>query len=215
MMLTLYAHPLSSFCWKALIALYENDTPFELSLLDQSSWADYARIWPVARMPALKDSDRAAFVPEATIVIEYLDQHYPGRTRFLPKDADAAREVRLWDRFFDLYVQVPMQKIVGDRNRPAGKKDPHGVEEAKRLVATSYDVLEKQLGEREFAAGDSFSMADCAAAPALYYAARNVPIDGHPRSAAYLERLKRRPSFARVLREAAPYFHLYPAEDRS
>ncbi len=214
-MLTLYAHPLSSFCWKALIALYENDTPFEFAMLDQGSWGEFAKLWPIARMPALRDSDRDAFVPEATIVIDYLDQHYPGRTRFLPTDADAAREVRLWDRFFDLYVQVPMQKIVGDRNRPAGKKDPHGVEEAKRLIATSYEVLEKHLGERAFAVGGGFSMADCAAAPALYYAGRNVAIDGHPACAAYLERLKQRPSFARVLREAEPYFHLYPAEDRA
>src|SRR5215470_2564769 len=118
--LGLYYHPLSSFCWKALIALYENDTPFYLALLDQNSWGEFAKMWPVARMPALNDSDRRQFVREATIVIEYLDQHYAGATRFLPTDADAAREVRFWDRFFDLYLQVPMQKLVGDRNRPAG-----------------------------------------------------------------------------------------------
>ena len=211
-MLTLYAHPLSSYCWKALIALYENDTPFELHMLDQSSWAAYAETWPIARMPALKDSDRDQFVPEASIVIEYLDQHYPGRTRFLPRDADAARDVRLWDRFFDHYVQTPMQKIVGDRLRPDGAKDAHGVEDAKRLLATSYGVLEKQLGERQFAVGDGFSMADCAAAPALFYASRNVALDGHPRCAAYLERLQQRPSFTRTLKEAEPFFHLYPAD---
>ncbi len=210
-MLTLYAHPLSSFCWKALVALYENDTPFEFHLLDQTSWGAFAEKWPVARMPALEDSDRKHFVPEASIIIEYLDQHYRGTTRFVPDSPDPARDVRLWDRFFDLYIQVPMQKIVGDRNRPADAKDPHGVEDAKRLIATSYGVLEKQLDDRAFAVGDSFSMADCAAAPALFYAAKNVPIDGHPKSAAYLVRLKQRPSFARALREAEPYFHLYPA----
>lgn len=209
-MLTLYAHPISSYCWKALIALYENDTPFEFHLLDQSTWSDFAQKWPVARMPALDDSDRNQFVPEATIVIEYLDRHYRGPTRFIPDDADAAREVRLWDRFFDNYVQTPMQKTVGDRIRPEGRKDPHGVEDAKRMIATSYDVLEQQLGERQFAVGDRFSMADCAAAPALFYAAKNVAMDAHPRSAAYLERLKQRPSFARTLQEAEPYFHLYP-----
>jgi glutathione S-transferase len=166
-------------------------------------------------MPALHDSDRREFVREATIIIEYLDQHYAGPTRFIPKDVDVARDVRFWDRFFDLYLQVPMQKVVGDRNRPAGKKDPHGVEDARRLIATSYDVLEDQLGARAFAVGDTFSMADCAAAPALYYAAKNVPLDRHPRTAAYLERLQQRPSFARALREAEPYFHLYPAEDRA
>jgi glutathione S-transferase len=210
-MLTLYAHPLSSYCWKALIALYENDTPFEFHLLDESTWGDFAKRWPVARMPALEDSDRKQFVPEATIIIEYLDRHYRGRTRFIPDDADAAREVRLWDRFFDNYLQTPMQKIAGDRRRPEGRKDPQGVEGAKRMIATSYDVLEKQLGEREFAAGDSFSMADCAAAPALFYAAKNVSIESHRKCAAYLERLKQRPAFARALKEAAPFFHLYPA----
>ncbi len=210
-MLTLYAHPLSSFCWKALIALYENDTPFEFHTLDQSSWGAFAQKWPVARMPALEDSDRKQFVPEASIIIEYLDQHYRGRVRFIPDNADAARNVRLWDRFFDLYLQVPMQKTVGDRNRPEGGKDPHGVEDAKLLIATSYGVLEKQLGDRAFAVGDTFTMADCAAAPALFYAAKNVPIDGHPKSAAYLDRLKQRPSFARALKEAEPYFHMYPA----
>jgi glutathione S-transferase len=210
-MLTLYAHPLSSFCWKALVALYENDTPFDMHVLDQTTWGAYAEKWPVARMPALEDSDRKQFIPEASIIIEYLDQHYRGRTRFVPDNADLARDVRLWDRFFDLYIQVPMQKTVGDRIRAADKKDPQGVEEAKRLIATSYGVLEKQLGDRAFVVGDSFTMADCAAAPALFYAAKNVPIDGHPKSAAYLERLVRRPSFARALKEAEPFFHMYPA----
>jgi glutathione S-transferase len=210
-MLTLYAHPLSSFCWKALVALYENDTPFDMHVLDQSTWGAYAEKWPVARMPALEDSDRKQFIPEASIIIEYLDQHYRGRTRFIPDNADLARDVRLWDRFFDLYIQVPMQKTVGDRIRAADKKDPQGVEEAKRLIATSYGVLEKQLGDRAFVVGDSFTMADCAAAPALFYAAKNVPIDGHPKSAAYLERLVRRPAFARALKEAEPFFHMYPA----
>src|SRR5690242_17394667 len=138
LMLTLYGHPLSSYCWKALIALYENNTPFELHMLDPNSWGAFAQKWPVARMPALEDSDRKQFVPEASIIIEYLDQHYRGATRFIPENGDAARDVRLWDRFFDNYVMTPMQKIVGDRNRPEGKKDPHGVEDAKRLVATAY-----------------------------------------------------------------------------
>ena len=210
-MLTLYAHPLSSYCWKALIALYENNTPFELHMLDQNSWGAFAQKWPVARMPALEDSDRKQFVPEASIIIEYLEQHYRGATRFIPDNADAARDTRLWDRFFDNYVMTPMQKIVGDRNRPEGKKDPHGVEDAKRLVATSYGVLEKHLGDRTFAVGDSFSMADCAAGPSLFYAAKNEPISDYPKSAAYLQRLTQRPSFARALKEAEPFFHMYPS----
>jgi glutathione S-transferase len=210
-MLTLYAHPLSSYCWKTLIALYENDTQFEFSMLDQNTWGEFAKLWPIARMPALRDSRHDQFIPEATIIIEYLDLHYRGRIRFIPDDFDTARDVRLRDRFFDNYVQTPMQKIVGDRIRPDGSKDPHGVDEAKRLIRTSYDWLEKTLWGNQYAIGSEFTLADCAAAPALFYAAKNVPIDGHPKTAAYLERLKQRPSFARALKEAEPFFQMYPA----
>ena len=212
-MLTLYGHPLSSYCWKALIALYENGAPFEFRVLaDAADWADYKRLWPISKMPLLRDSDRGVTLPEATIIIEYLDQHHGGPARFVPADADAAREVRLWDRFFDNYVHTPMQKMVGDRIRPADKRDPFGVAEAQAMLATAYDVLEQHLGERTYVAGATFSLADCAAAPALCYGAKNVPLGNHQRVAAYLERLEQRPSFARVLKEAEPHFHNYPAD---
>lgn len=212
-MLTLYGHPISSFTWKALTALYENDIPFEPFTIDQNSYAEFKALWPIAKFPVLRDSDRGALVTEASVIIEYLDAHYPGRTRFLPKDSDAALEVRRWDRFFDLYVNTPLGKVVTDRIRPEGKSDPYGVEEARALIRTAYGVLEQQLGDREFAVGDSFTMADCAAAPALWYATRNVKLDGaYPRIAAYLERLKARPSFARAVRESEPLFHIYPGD---
>jgi glutathione S-transferase len=212
-MLTLYAHPLSSFSWKALIALYENATPFEPVILDQHTFAEFVALWPIGKFPVLHDGDRDELVPEASLIIEYLDRHYPGPTRFLPDDPESAHRVRLWDRVFDNYVQAPMQKIVTDRVRPEGKGDPHGVEEAKRRLSAAYGVIETQLGDRPFITGDRFTMADCAAAPALYYATRNAPLTAaHPRLAAYVERLKQRPSFARALEEAQPYFHLYPGD---
>ena len=132
--LTLHFHPLSSFCHKALIALYENGTPFTpqiVNLMDEAERAAFRRLWPIGKFPVLRDDARGETVPESSVMIEYLDRHYPGRTRFIPTDAEDARKVRLRDRFFDLYIHLPMQKIVGDRLRPADRKDPHGVEEAR------------------------------------------------------------------------------------
>ena len=139
------------------------------------------------------------------MVIEYLDRHYPGSTRFVPDDPDRAWQTRLRDRFYDLYVHLPMQKIMGDRLRPDGKRDPHGVEEARAQLRTSYAMIEQQMATNIWAMGENFSLADCAAAPALFYGSMVVPFeDGQRNLAAYLERLKTRPSFARVLKEAEP-----------
>ncbi len=208
-MLTLYGHPISSYTWKALIALYENETPFSTIVVDQNSYAAFKALWPLAKFPVLRDGKRV--IPEASLIIEHLDSHHRGRVRFLPDDADAAAAVRLWDRVFDNYVMTPMTKIIADILRPADKRDAHGVGEARALLRTAYDMIEAQLGERAFIVGDNFSMADCAAAPSLYYAVRNEPLAAsHVATAAYLERLKQRPSFARVLVEAQPLFHLYP-----
>lgn len=209
-MLTLYGHPISSFTWKTLIALYENATPFTSITVDQDSYADFIAKWPMGKFPILIDDDRKRTVTETSVIIEYLDIYYPGRTRFVPQDIDTALEVRRWDRVFD-HLNVTMSKIVVDNIRPAGQRDPYGVEEAKRIIRGVYGVVETQLGAHEFIAGDSFTMADCAAAPALWYGVRNAPLDGaFPRIAAYLERLKARPAFARALKESEPLFHLYP-----
>lgn len=209
-MLTLYGHPISSFTWKTLIALYENATPFTSITVDQDSYADFIAKWPMGKFPILIDDDRKRTVTETSVIIEYLDAYYPGRTRFVPQDIDTALEVRRWDRVFD-HLNVTMSKIVVDNIRPAGQRDPYGVEEAKRIIRGVYGVVETQLGAHEFIVGDSFTMADCAAAPALWYGVRNAPLDGaFPRVAAYLERLKARPAFARALKESEPLFHLYP-----
>lgn len=214
MSLTLHMHPLASFCWKVLIALYENDTPFEARLVDLGDpveAAAFKALWPTGKMPLLRDETRNRTVPETSIIIEYLQAAYPGPVRFMPDAPDAALGVRLLDRLFDLYVQEPMQKIVGDRIRPAGAQDPHGVAYARGQLAMAYDLLEAELAGRTWAAGETFSLADCAAAPALFYADKVAPLSDHPIVSAYLERLKARPSFARVLREAEPYFAMFPA----
>ena len=216
MTLTLHYHPLSSFCWKVLIALYENDTPFTPQIVDLTNETERAallKIWPIGKFPVLRDSAKDRIVPESSIIIEYLDTHYPGATRFLPADANAARQVRLRDRFYDLYVHLPMQKIMGDRLRPAASRDPYGVEEAKARLRSCYDMIDKELAAHTWAMGKAFGLADCAAAPALFYANMAVPFgDGHNNLAAWFERVKQRPSFARVLKEAGPYFNMVPKE---
>lgn len=215
MTLTLYYHPLSSFCWKALIAFYENDIPFEphiVDLADADAAAAFKEIWPVGRFPVMRDEARGQLVPESSIIIEYLAQHFPGNVKLVPEDADRARQARFRDRFFDNYVMAPMQKIVSDRIRPAGRKDPQGVEEARALLETALKMVDGAMAKKSWAMGEEFTMADCAGAPALYYADKVAPFAGrHDVAARYLERLKKRLSFARVLKEAEPYAHLFPA----
>ena len=211
--LSLYYHPLASYCWKVLIALYENETAFVPRLVDLGDEAQrnaLLKLWPVGKFPVLHDEAAGRVVPESSIIIEYLDAHHPGRTPLIPADRDAALEARLQDRFFDQQVHEPMQKHVGDKLRPDGQRDPYGVEQAHRQLERAYDILEATLERRAWAAGDSFSLADCAAAPALYYANLVHPLGGQGRVAAYLKKLTARPSFARVLVEAEPYFKLFP-----
>lgn len=212
--LTLYYHPLASFAWKVLIALYENGTEFEPRIVDfgdPQSASEFRSLWPMAKMPVLVDSRRERTIPETSIIIEYLELHHPGQSAMLPTDPEQALQVRLQDRFYDHYVQHPMQKIVADRIRPPGRQDPEGVEQARATLRTAFDVAEAATGAREWAAGPTFSMADCAAAPGLFYANKVEPFEAsHPNLAAYLQRLLARPSFARVVKEAEPYFAMFP-----
>jgi glutathione S-transferase len=216
--LKLYFRPLASFCHKALIALYENNIAFEpvvVDLADDTSSAAFRAVWPMAKMPVLRDDSRDRTVAESTIVVEYLDAFYPGATRFLPADSDGAWQTRMWDRFFDHYVQEPMQKIVTDRLRPAGKHDAYGVEQSKALLDQAYALIERELASKTWMIGDAFSLADCAAAPALFYGNTVVSFGAtHRELTAYLGRLMARPSFARVLEEAEPYFSLFPLEQK-
>lgn len=211
----LYYHPLSSYCWKALIALYEAAIPFEkrfVNLMDETERAAFLELTPLGKFPLLRDTELDRCIVESSILIEYVDLHAPTPARLLPDSPAAALEVRARDRFFDLYVMEPMNKLVGDRLRPEGERDPRGVGDAHARLESAYAIAEQFLGATGWAVGGDFSLADCAAAPALFYANKVHPLrSALPRLRAYLERLEARPSFARVLREAEPYSSLFPS----
>jgi glutathione S-transferase len=206
-------HPLSSYCHKALIAFYENDIPFTAKIVGSpESVAELKAMWPVGKFPVLRDEKNDRMIPEATIIIEYLDQHYPGKTRFIPKDPDRARQMRMRDRFFDNYLHTPMQKPAFDKQRPEGKRDAFGVAEARVNYKIALDMLEQEIGGKTWIMGEEFTLADCAAAPPLFYGNMfMVPFrDSHKNVAAYLDRLIARPSYARCLKEAEPFFQYLP-----
>ena len=217
MSLILHSHPLSSYCHKVLIALYENNTPFTAEMVnfgDPAARAAYAALWPTAKIPLLQDTGRGHIVPETSIMIEYLDRHYPGAQPLLPKDPATALEARLWDRVFDCYVMTPMQRFVGERLRPEAERDPRAVPDSQNTLATAYGMIDRHMATRTFAAGDAFSIADCAAAPALFYAGIIVPFpETHKHLGAYFERLMARPSVARVITEARPFFQYFPFKE--
>jgi glutathione S-transferase len=218
MSIKVYAHPFSSYCQKVFIALYENAIPFELRMLapgDAQAAAEHEAIWPVKRMPVLVDDRRT--VVEASVIIEHLGLHHPGPVRLIPEDPHAALDVRMMDRFFDNYIMTPMQKIVGDSLRPAENRDPCGVADARALLDTAYRWLDGTITGREWAVGSAFSLADCAAAPSLFYADWAHPIGkAFANVHAYRRRLLARPSFARAVDEARPYRPFFPlgAPDR-
>jgi glutathione S-transferase len=210
MSLTLYYHPLSSFCHKVLIALYENGCAFDKRLIDLGNEADRAdlqAIWPFGKFPVLRDHDRKRNVSESTIIIEYLDHFFAGQNPLIPSDWETALDVRQWDRLFDNYVQGPMQQIVGDRLTGA-QADLTSV---RATLETAYGLIDRRMTSRTWIAGQHFSLADCAAAPALFYASTVQPFPKQlSHLSAYLDRLIKRPSFERVIQEARPYFSLYP-----
>jgi glutathione S-transferase len=214
MPLQLFFHPLSSYCQKVLSALYENDTPFEARLVnlgDEASAGAFRSLWPIGKMPVLRDEARDRTIPESSIIIEYLGQHYPGRTALIPADPELALRTRLADRFYDLYVHDPMQRIVGDRLRPADRRDPYGVDAAKAALRKAYDIIDADMAGRSWAVGEVFTLADCAAGAPLFFANKLVPFgDDHRNLAAYFERLSRRPSYARAFGEAAPFLKYFP-----
>ncbi len=216
MTLELHAHPFSSYCQKVLIALYENATPFAYRTLEgEAAMADLKALWPLGRFPLLVDDGHA--VAEASIIVEHLGLHHPGPVELVPRKAVAALPVRAMDRVFDNYVSTPLQKIVFDAMCSEADRDPHGVTEARRMLDTAYAWLDKALTGRQWAVGDNFSLADCSAAPALFYADWTHPIAAaHQQLKAYRKRLLTRPSFARAVDEARPYRSYFPlgAPDR-
>ncbi|CDZ29548.1 glutathione S-transferase family protein [Neorhizobium galegae] len=214
----LYSHPFSSYCQKVLTALYENGTEFDTRMLgpeDPSAYEDLCGMWPVKRFPILLDGEKQVF--ESSIVIEYLGIHYPGPVKLIPDDADAALDVRMMDRFFDNYISTPQQKVVFNAIRAEEHRDPYGVTEARGMLDAAYGWLDERMADRKWAAADAFSLADCAAAPALFYADWTHPIgEQFANVRAYRSRLLARPSFARAVDEARPYRAFFPlgAPDR-
>jgi glutathione S-transferase len=216
MALRLYMHPLSSYCWKTLIALYETGVPFEQEIVDLSdpdSRERFVRMTPLGKFPVLVDEDAGKAFPESSIIIEYLAMKYPEAAKLIPADKDLALRVRLSDRFYDLYVHDKMQRIVADRIRPPEEKDPAGAARNRAELEIALALIDRDMGSGGWATGLTFTMADCAAAPALYYANQVAPFgEDHPGAARYLDRLMSRPAFARVLEEAQPYMAMFPRE---
>lgn len=216
MTIELFAHPFSSYCQKALIAFHENDIPFTYRMLEDAGVGEeLSALWPMKRFPVLREGERV--VLEASIIIEYLQVHHPGPVRLIPENPDLAVEVRMLDRFFDNYVMTPQGKFVFDALRPAGSRDPYGVEEARKMLDTSYAWLDQRMAGRTWAVGETFTLADCAAAPSLFYAdwTHRIP-ERYDHLLAYRARLLERPSFARAVDDARRFRHYFPlgAPDR-
>jgi glutathione S-transferase len=215
----LYAHPFASYCWKVLIALYENQTAFTYRSLgdpaDPQAATELEALWSLKKFPVLLDGGRP--VIESSVIIEYLTLRYPGRVRLIPSDPEAALEVRFLDRYFDNYIMTPMSKVVANELRPQDQRDPYGVDEARAALDTAYRWLDGLMQQRVWAAGENFTMADCAAAPSLFYADWTHPIgEIFPHVRSYRSRLLARPAVARVVDEARPFRHFFPlgAPDR-
>lgn len=213
MSLELFLHPLSSYCHKVLIAFYENDIPFQVKRIDDPTVArEFEALSPLKKFPILRDQKRGQVVPESSIIIEYLQIHFPGKVKLIPDDPDLAWQVRLRDRFYDSYLHSAMQAFAGDRLRPEGKRDAYGVDQARAMFVKALGQVDAEMAQKTWAMGDTFTMADCAAAPAIFYGNRFYgPFrETHPNALAYLDRLMARPSYARALEEAKPFMHLLP-----
>jgi glutathione S-transferase len=214
--LELYAHPFSSYSWKALIPLWADGTPFEYRQVpeDKNNYAELERLWPFAKFPVLVDDGR--LIAEVTCIIEHLQAHHGGPNVWIP-EGDLGRRVRFLDRFFDLYVQGNMQPAVNNALRSEGMTDAFGEQQARKNLHIAYDWLEANLPGGGWAAGDSFTLADCAAAPALFYADWIEEIgDSRPKLKAYRARLLAHPQVARAVDEARPFRPYFPlgAPDR-
>jgi glutathione S-transferase len=217
MTLQLFAHPFSSYCQKVLIALWADGTGFEYRILEQDhpeNFVELKRRWPFGKFPLLVDGD--VTVVETTPIIEHLQAHHPGPNRWIP-DGDLGLRVRFLDRFFDTYVMNNMQAAGNDILRPEGSRDPYGAQQGRDNLHVAYDWLEANLGDGPWAAGEQFTLADCAAAPSLFYADWVEEIGpNRPKLSAYRARLLAHPIVARAVDEGRPYRHYFPlgAPDR-
>jgi glutathione S-transferase len=212
MSMKLYFNPVSSYSQKTLMAFYEKGCAFEpviINLFDPKEREAYQKIYPIAKVPYLQVEEKKLNLSESSIIIEYIDRNFPGGMKLLPDDPDQALQVRMQDRYFDLYINESVGKIFFDGMRPAGKNDPFGVQQARDRLDQMYAMLDPQLASRTWAAGETFSMADCAAAPALFYARMVHPFEAHKNVTAYFQRLMQRPSFQRVVKEAEPFLAMF------
>jgi len=212
----LFAHPFSSYSWKAMIAFHEKGIPFELAMLeDPELMAELRSLWPVGQFPVLLDGERP--IIEATMIIEYIDLRHPEPVRLIPADGDAALDVRFMDRVFDNHVMNMMQRIVAEYLPPHGSPNPATIEIVQGKLEVIYAWLDQRLAGQEWATPFGFSLADCAAAPSLFYAdwVHRIP-ETMPNLRAYRARLNARPSVSRCIEEARPYRPYFPlgAPDR-
>jgi len=210
----LYYHPISSYSQKAVMAFHEKGATFKpmlINIMDPQAKAEYRKVHPLAKLPLLVDEKADRVVPESSIIIEYIDRHCPGGTKLIPDDPDLARQVRFKDRMMDLYVNDSMGKIFFDGMRPEGKRDPHGVAQAKATLDSVFELVDRDMATKTWAMGDTFSMADCAAAPALAYCRMVHPFDKHKNLSAYAARLMERPSFMKIHDEAKPFLAAFSA----
>lgn len=207
MTMKLYYSPVSSYSMKTLMAFHEKGVAFEptiVNLMDPAARADYAKVYPLGKVPFLRVEDKNLGIAESTTIIEYIDQHFASGTKLIPSDPDAAREVRYRDRFFDLHISEPMAKIFFDSWRPQGQGDAFGVTQAKAKLTTAFKMLDDVMADRTWAAGSELTMADCAAAPALFYCRNVHPFTDLKNVTSYANRLMERPSFQKVVKEAEP-----------
>jgi glutathione S-transferase len=213
-MMKLYYFPLSGYSQKTLVALYEKNAKFEpvlVNLFDPAAKAEYLKVSRLGKVPFLKVEDADWNVPESSIIIEYIDRHVTGGTKLIPDDPDKARQVRFHDRLFDLYVNEPSGKIFFDGLRPEGSKDPYGVKQAQDRLENTLAIFDEVMAKKTWAMGDAFTMADCAACPALNQAKMLGATSKFRHVEAYLARLCERPSYARVLKEAEPFMAQFMA----
>jgi glutathione S-transferase len=208
MPMKLYFNPVSSYSQKVLVALYEKGCAFEpviVNLMDPKEIESYKKIYPVVKIPFVRIEDKSLDLAESSVIIEYLDRHFPGGTKLIPDDPELALQVRMQDRFFDLYINDAVTKILFDGFRPQGMNDAFGVQQARNRLDLMYAMFDQQMANRKWAVGETFSMADCAASPALFYARMLHPFEAYPNVTAYFNRLMERPTYQRVVKEAEPF----------
>ncbi len=203
----LYYHPISTYAQKALIAFYEKSvafTPELVNLMDEAARGAYRKIYPLGKVPLLVLDD-GQWVPESSIIVEYLDTHFSDGPKLIPDEPELSRQVRFKDRMYDLYLNESVAALIFESWKPESERNQELIERSQFRIGVMYDFMEINLDEHTWTNGEIFTLGDCAAAPPLFYAGEMAPFDERPNIVAYWQRLQERPSIRRVLDEAAPY----------